>query len=103
MLKETLNMEQTKQQIKFEVEQAYYALIQSQNNLKSKKFDLDRAKNELTLQKQQLEIGNISQIEMDAAQTDWENAYYSWLDIKIDVEIKKTDLLFVCNYPEATC
>jgi outer membrane protein TolC len=103
MLKETLNREQIKQQIKFEVEQAYYTLIQSQNSLTSKKFDLDRAKNELTLQKQQLEIGNISQVEMNTAQTDWENAYYSWLDTKIDVEIKKTDLLFVCNYPEITC
>lgn len=102
MLKETLNKEQVKQQIKFEVEQAYYVLIQSQNNLKSKKFDLDRAKNDLTLQKQQFEIGNISKVELDSAQTDWETSYYSWLDNKIDVEIKKADLLFVCNYPELT-
>ena len=100
MLKETLNKEQIKQQIQFEVEQAYRALIQSQNSLKSKKFELDRAKNELSLQKQQFEIGNISKVELDSAQTDWENAYFSWLDVKIDVEIKKADLLFACNYPE---
>ncbi len=100
MLKQMLNKENVTQQVKFDVQQAYAALLQSQTQLKAKKFDLDRAKNELTLQKQQFKIGIISKVELDSAQTDWDKSNFSWLDSKIDLESKKIDLLFACGYGE---
>lgn len=100
MLKEILNKEQTMQAIKFDVEKAYFAYIQSQTLLKAKDFDLTRAKNELTLKKQQFDIGIISKVELDAAQTDWDKSNYAWLDSKIDLETKKIDLYFACGYGE---
>jgi outer membrane protein TolC len=100
MLKEVLNKEQVMQAIKFDVERAYFAYIQSQSQLKAKDFDLTRAKNELALKNQQFKIGIISKVELDAAQTDWDRSNYAWLDSKIDLETKKIDLYFACGYGE---
>ncbi len=100
MLKEVLNKEQMVQAIKFDVERAYFAYIQSQAKFKAKNLDLTRAKNELTLKKQQYKIGIISKVELDSAQTDWDKSNFSWLDSKIDLESKKIDLLFACGYGE---
>ncbi len=98
MLKEILNKEQAVQAIKFDVERAYFAYIQSQTQFKAKNFDLTRAKNELDLKKQQFKIGIISQVDLDSAKTDWEKSNYTWLDSKVDLETKKQDLLFACGY-----
>lgn len=99
-LKEILNKEQITQEVKFDVERAYFTYIQFQTQFKAKQFDLERASNELQLKKQQFNIGDISKVDLDVAQASWDNSYYSWLESKIDIELKKRDLLFSCGYPE---
>lgn len=100
MLKEILNKEQAMQAVKFDVERAYFAYIQSQTQLKAKNFDLTRAKNELQLKKEQFKLGIIAKVDLDSAKADWDKSNYTWLDSKIDLETKKQDLLFACGYGE---
>jgi outer membrane protein TolC len=99
MLKEMLNKDQAMQDIKLAIDTAYYTLNQALISLKAKKADLVYTRNNLKLKKQQLAIGQISKIELDAAVTEWANSEYAWLSLVTDAAIKERSLAFACGYP----
>lgn len=100
MLRELLNKDQAAQQAKFDVEQTYHTLVASNINFKSKQLELKYAKNELKLKNQQYQIGEASKVDLEIAKSDYERYFYSWLEAKTDVELKKRDLLLACGYPK---
>jgi len=100
MLKELLNKDQAAQQAKYDVEQTYHTLMASHTTFKSKQLELKYAKNELKLKNQQFAIGDISKVDLEGAKSDYEKYFYSWLEAKTDVELKKRDLLLACGYPK---
>lgn len=100
MLKELLNRDQAAQTAKYDVERTYHTLLASKITFKAKHLELKYAKNELKLKTQQFQIGEISKVEMESAKTDFERYFYSWLEAKTDIEIKKRDLLLACGYPK---
>lgn len=100
MLKELLNRDQAAQSAKYDVERTYHTLLSSNTTFKAKHLELKYAKNELKLKNQQFRIGEISKVDMEIAKSDYEKYFYSWIEAKTDVEIKKRDLLLACGYPK---
>lgn len=100
MVREILMKEQVTQEIKIAIDKAYTSLLEAINNLKAEKAQLIFAKNELTLKQQQFKIGQISQVDLDAAITSWEKAHYAWLDKTIEASKKERALAHECGYPK---
>lgn len=94
-----LNTEQTKQQIRLDIEQAYYTFNKLLVQLQAREIRLAQVKNDLALAKQNLEIGNISKVELSTTLTAWEQEHLAWLAQRVGVEKSYRDLLFACGYP----
>lgn len=99
MIKEILNNQQLINAIKSEVETAFYTLSKSLTQLKAQNVDYTRAKNDFEFKQQELEIGDISHVEFEVAQTEWQKSHFAWVTSYIDVAIKERDLLFAAGYP----
>jgi outer membrane protein TolC len=94
-----LNTEQTRQQIRLDIEQAYYNFNKLLVQLQAREIRLAQVKNDLALAKQNLEIGNISKVELSTALTAWEQEHLAWLAQRVSAEKSYRDLLFACGYP----
>ncbi len=100
LTKEILAKDQSLQDIKLAIETAYYVLKQALVTLEAKKVDLVYTRNNFAMKKQEFTIGVISQIELDAAQTEWEKTEYEWLELAVDAAIKERSLVYACGYPK---
>ncbi len=98
-VKAILETEQTRQQIRLDIERSYYTFNKLLIQLQAREVRLAQVKNDLALAKQNLEIGNISKVELSLALTAWEQEYLNWLGQKIATAKSHSDLLFACGYP----
>jgi len=99
-VKAILDTEQTRQQIRLDIEQAYYTFNKLLIQLQAREIRLTQAKNDLVLAEQQFALGIISKVELSASQTVWEQEHLNWLGQKIATAKSHSDLLFACGYPE---
>lgn len=98
-VKSILDAEQTRQKIKIDVETAFYNLSKSLTQLRAREVRLAQAKNDFVLAQQNFSIGNISQVDLSAAKTMWEQEHLKWLSQKSEAAQRHSDLLFACGYP----
>lgn len=99
-LKAILDKDQTLQQIKYDVESAYYALLQALKDLKAKNAEYIQTKNDFILNKQQFEIGEISKVDFEAAKTTWEKAKLTLIISQIALTKAERNLMYSSGYPE---
>ena len=100
MLKATMEKQDTIQQIKFEVESAYYALSQALKQLLAYEISLKQAISQYKKSENQHKIGQTSNVELKEAKCNLQTAKYSWLEYKVNATIKEKNLMYYCGYPE---
>jgi len=88
------------EQIKQEVQTTYDALQRSLKNLQAQEAQFSQSDNELILRKKQYEIGEISVVEMDQAETSWKQARYELITAKKQSATIYRELLAKSGYPE---
>jgi len=99
-LKAIMEKDDLVQQIKTEVQQNYHDLRELMNNIGARNVVLDQAKNQFILSEKQFEVGLISKVDFETAKQALEQAKFSWLELRVAVEIKRSDLDFACGYPK---
>lgn len=91
----------TTQQIKKEVHTTYDTLQRSLKDLYAQEVKFKQADNELILRQKQYEIGEISDVEMTQAETDWKQARYELITLKRQTATIYRELLSKSGYPES--
>ena len=86
-------------QIKLEVEITYHELQQLLKQLKAVENRFNQAKEEYKQQSVQFNIGEISADEFATAESNWQQAKFTLLDIRVQNARKYRELLFRCGYP----
>ncbi len=86
-------------QIQRDVKSAYYQLQALLKEVEAEKARYITAQEVYEFQKQAFEVGQISEVELKAAETDWKNAQYALDTQAIITEKKHRELLFTCGYP----
>jgi len=89
----------TVQQIKKEVYTGYDTLQSSLTDLHAQKIKFKQENNELILRQKQYEIGEISDVEMAKAETNWKQARYELITSKKKAATNYRDLLSKSGYP----
>jgi outer membrane protein TolC len=100
ILKEILTKDDTHQKIQWDIQKAYYQLSQDRIKWVAKNAELTAAHNDLVLNKKKFEIGDISKVEFNVSVSNWERAYFEWLDGKTAMLIDARDLAYQCGYPD---
>lgn len=98
-VKEMLARDQIILDIKQEVQDKYFALSKELTKLKTQKLTYLRNNNEYKLRQQEFEIGQISRVDFQAAQTTWYQAQLDWLASNFNVAVIEQELMFACGYP----
>ena len=98
-LKILMEKEDITNKIKYEVQDAFYVLLEKLKLLSAQNVKLYQAKNEYILKKQKLQIGEISSVDFETAKYNLEVEKFIWLALKVDTIIKKHDLTYACGYP----
>jgi outer membrane protein TolC len=95
-----INRINTMQKIRKEIFQGHAELLSAFKNFESAKKEYERANNEIVLKRKEFEVGLISNIDVQQAETAWLNAQYDYLTSKIAVGKKYRTLLYSCGYPD---
>ncbi len=87
------------QQVKLEVDNAYYKLNSSLKDIPTEYAAYFRSFDKFELNKLEFKIGKLADTDFIQAQTDWEFAQFRLLKFKINIAISYRELLFVTGYP----
>lgn len=99
-LKAMMEKQEITKQVINDVQVAYYELAQLLKTLVAQNVTVTQAKNEYELNKLRFKIGDISKVDFETSEYNWQNQEFIWLTTKINAAIKKQQLLFVCGYPK---
>ncbi len=98
-LKEMLSCDQEFLDVKQQVHDAYFQLSKALKTLNAHKYKYLRANNDFKLMNEKLNLGKISLVEFDTAQTTWQEAHLAWLTQNVKVALSEHQLLHSCGYP----
>lgn len=82
-------LEDTKELLSLEVQQAYLALNQSVKKIRTSQLSLEQAAENLKLANDRLKAGTITGKDVLEAQTIWQQAYSSSIDSKVEYKIQE--------------
>ncbi len=89
----------TVQQVKLEVDKAYYKVNTFLKHIPTEYAAYFRSFDQFELSKKEFEIGKLAETDFIQAQTDWELARFRFIKFKINVTLAYRELLFVTGYP----
>ncbi len=101
-MQEILRHEKQLLTIKHEVRDAYFNFAKAHKQFKAQKLHLLQASNDFKLQKQKMNLGKITKVDLAAAQAAWNKARFDWLSQRVLVAQCESDLMHACGYPTLT-
>jgi len=99
-IREALTHEQDILNIRQQVHEFYYSLEKVLKRLDAERLKYIQGRNHFKLKKQEFAIGRISQVDFDAAKSDWQTVKFDWLSYNVQIEQAECDLMYACGYPE---
>lgn len=87
-------------QIKKDVTTSHSSLTIALKDLQAAQATYDQAKTQYELQKIKHDVGLISDVDLENAQSFWDKAQIDYTDSKVAVAKKRSELLLACGYPK---